>query len=481
MDIREDLLWKEAFFKENFNVDQCLSKYTQKSDLETLRRELKKYGAELQQQMSEILKTETEAIVNLAEYLTNLNSKIENLSAPICQLQEEIRTLYGLIQSAESSYNIALESLKSNITKRNHIRLKLGIITSSHYIDKLIDSLDSDSFEDMLILERVVNKYSFQKNYMDELGIMSNDTMAITGNVEYKLISMLNKKFLDAFNKGDGDTLTRCLRMYDNLKKQDDAQKTFQLKVVRPALIPLFSERYLEQCDQNIDEIYNEVSSFMNKRMNILSQILTKNPELKSFNFILTSFWKEFDKQSREGLPYITAPGNPELFQKRFKSTYDVVLQIAKKCGNEDLIRKDKTFQEHIKRFNLPVYFEIRYQQIAGNFENDILIENSDIYASNNILSCKLKSTIALWKAQSRSFDEDVYIDQLADQFLKLSMMLLSRYLGCFKVILQEKSIFTDEELETFIMDSLIDLNIVEKLFALETEKLKMWIKQYLK
>lgn len=82
-------------FQDNFSVDQCLSKYTQKSDLEALRKELKNYGAELQQQMSEILKTETEAIVNLAEYLTNLNSKIENLSIPICQLREEIRVSFS--------------------------------------------------------------------------------------------------------------------------------------------------------------------------------------------------------------------------------------------------------------------------------------------------------------------------------------------------------------------------------------------------
>lgn len=58
--------------------------------METLRQELKGYGAELQQQMSDILKTETEAIVNLAEHLTNLQIKIENLQQPILQLKEEI-------------------------------------------------------------------------------------------------------------------------------------------------------------------------------------------------------------------------------------------------------------------------------------------------------------------------------------------------------------------------------------------------------
>lgn len=78
-------------FKANFNVDQCLSTYTQKSDLETLRRELKQYGTELHTTMSEILKTETEAIVYLAENLTNLSANIDALSLPVSQLLEEIR------------------------------------------------------------------------------------------------------------------------------------------------------------------------------------------------------------------------------------------------------------------------------------------------------------------------------------------------------------------------------------------------------
>lgn len=102
--------WKEDFFKvsfilhayfyiycnlqDNFNVDQCLSTYTQNTDLETLRRELKQYGNELHVAMSDILKTETESIVYLAEDLRNLNSKIEYLSSPISQLEEEIRVSY---------------------------------------------------------------------------------------------------------------------------------------------------------------------------------------------------------------------------------------------------------------------------------------------------------------------------------------------------------------------------------------------------
>ncbi|KAJ8923751.1 hypothetical protein NQ315_010332 [Exocentrus adspersus] len=305
---------------------------------------------------------------------------------------------------------------------------------------------------------------------MDELGVLSKDAEGIVKNIENKLLEMVNKRFLDAFKTGDQEILTRCLRMYDNLKKQDEAQKTFQVNVVRPALSQWFNERNLEKSHQDVNQIYEEVLIFMNTKMNVLFEILAENPELKCYNFTLNSFWKEFDKLSREGLPYITAPGNPELFQKRYKSTWTTLLKIARKCGSEDLLQEDDTFQDHLKRFNLPVYFEIRYQQIAGGFETDIL-NNTDVYASNNELSCKLKNTITLWKAVRRCYDEHVYLDQLADQFLKLSLMLLSRYLRWFQTTLQEKSLFSDDEQwEAFVMNSLIDLNIVTKLLAPTTD-----------
>lgn len=159
-----------------------------------------------------------------------------------------------------------------------------------------------------------------------------------------------------------------------------------------------------------------------------------------SFNFVLNSFWVEVDKQCRKGLPHITAPGNPELFQKRFVSTWKLVIEIAKKCGNQDLIKTNLSFQEHLKRFNLPVYFEIRFQQIASQFETDLMIKPNDpsIFNGENDFRFKLKITLNLYVALKKCFDSHVFIDQLADHFLKFSMFLLSRYIMWFKKTLEQ-------------------------------------------
>lgn len=148
---------------------------------------------------------------------------------------------------------------------------------------------------------------------------------------------------------------------------------------------------------------------------------------MKGFNFIINSFWLEVDKQLQDNLPTIAAPGNPDVFQRRFKETWRFFTEIAQKCDNIALLKCDKTFQEHIKRFNLPVYFEIRFQQIVTHLEEEILMCKSLYEGSEGRF--KIKITTEIWKSIERCFESDTFLILLSDQFLKLSMLILSRYL----------------------------------------------------
>lgn len=154
---------------------------------------------------------------------------------------------------------------------------------------------------------------------------------------------------------------------------------------------------------------------------------------MKGFNFIINSFWYEVDKQLRENLPNYTAPGNPELFQKRFISSRQFLLYIIKKCSEFHLDYDEKSFQEHLKCFNLPVYFEIRFQQIASKLETAIMSSTVKNYEMNGSGSdFKLKVTSVFWTCFQLCFNPNIFIDQLTSQFVKLSMLVLSRYLTWF-------------------------------------------------
>lgn len=113
--------------------------------------------------------------------------------------------------------------------------------------------------------------------------------------------------------------------------------------------------------------------------------------------------------------------------------------QIINAANDSTLFKKDPTFQAHMKRFNLPVYFEIRFQQIAAQFETEIIIDPTD-FTESDIIKLKdqgnsftLQVSLALWNSIQRCFHDDVFLIPLTDQFLKLMMLLTSRYLKWFE------------------------------------------------
>lgn len=166
------------------------------------------------------------------------------------------------------------------------------------------------------------------------------------------------------------------------------------------------------------------------------------NSDINGFNFVINSFWIEVNKQLCENLQNITAPGNPELFQRRFKDTWKFLREIVSIVGDSSLLKDDSSFETHLKRFNLSVYFEIRFQQIAGKFEAETIFDPIELLDSNlkdqrneNELF-SLKITNQLCSCIKQCFQEEVFLVQLADQFFRLMMLLVSRYLRWFEVFL---------------------------------------------
>ncbi|XP_056646986.1 conserved oligomeric Golgi complex subunit 2 isoform X3 [Diorhabda sublineata] len=310
MSLNEVVSWKESFFKDDFNVDISLSKFTLKSDLETLKRDLKSYGTELQQQMTEILKNETEAIVNLAEYLTNLNAKIEHLSLPFFQLREEIMALLKLIKTAEMSYKMMLYGIKNNNTNKNNLNLKLGAISSSVYIDKMLKS-SADSFEDIISLEHIVAKYSFQRSYMDELNIITTDMKDIMPTVAlWKAVSqcfhedIYLDQLADQFVKLSMLTLSRYLKWCETTLQSNFSTHQSTEQFIMNCLIDFsIVEKFMCPAIETPADINNTVYKILDSSVVILVPKIVK-ANLKSITNVLNLMKSSLVKMKVEEICY---------------------------------------------------------------------------------------------------------------------------------------------------------------------------------
>lgn len=163
--------------------------------------------------------------------------------------------------------------------------------------------------------------------------------------------------------------------------------------------------------------------------------LFCRNPALEGFNFIINSYWLEVDKHLQETLHHYTAPGNPELFQKRYKAIWKYFQDIMSTCRRFNISYDVIPFENHVKSFNLAVYYEIRYQQISTRFESVLMktVKNAELCEMNSSESAfKLNISNEYWTCSELCFRSDIFVDQLIEHFFKLSMLLLSRLLYYF-------------------------------------------------
>ncbi|XP_022914977.2 conserved oligomeric Golgi complex subunit 2 [Onthophagus taurus] len=453
--------WKSEYLKDNFAVNATLSKCTQKKDLNEVTENLKLYASELHESMTEILKEETEPIVILAQALSGLSLYLNKLTIPLTQFREEIFGLFELISVTENICKQHLIKSKHLHTDQHYTSLISSISNIAEYVEAIVQKQIEDSGIDLQLFERAIDEYSINVNHLKASKTTDTTENIINPSLEEKLKILTDNKFIQGIKNRDDKTVYSCLRAYVSLNRQEDAELLYKTTFVDPVLSLIFNLKNLENHNFDLNELYKESEAFKTKEMSFLFNILDKNHDLKGFNFTINSYWKSADRLLRDNLSQTTSSGNPELFQKRFQATFNFLTSI-------NFTLKDASFHDHMKRFNLAVYFEIRHQQISASFEKD-LVENESLNESLNTgadTELKLKATLAFWRSINHCFHPDIYLNHLCDQFFKLSMLLQGRYLKYINVM-AEKSV-KEAGSEEFLINCLLDIKLLKKLLGEE-------------
>ncbi|CAG2199435.1 COG2 [Mytilus edulis] len=78
------------------------------------------------------------------------------------------------------------------------------------------------------------------------------------------------------------------------------------------------------------------------------------------------------DTVREAGTSSIFAPGNPAAFHQKYNTSMDFLCKFEKLCGSKASVkrlREHPSYHTFIHKWSLPVYFQIRFQDIAGQLE----------------------------------------------------------------------------------------------------------------
>ncbi|KAG7170065.1 Conserved oligomeric Golgi complex subunit 2-like [Homarus americanus] len=431
---------KDDFMKNDFSVDNFvrIHQAAGSGGLETLRDDLGVYLKILRNAMIELINRDYADFVNLSTNLTGLDRLIEALKTPLGQLREE--SVEKLLDDAISTTSKDLERRQTLIKQKALLHRLTQISNRLETLETLLqcggrDARDSvcgdiDSCEDSGpgegdLVDRLaaeVNHLNFLVSHSEGaalLDVCKPRVAEVCQFVEHGLERGLRE---GVFNK-DLPVLKQTLHTYASLGSVNHAH---QLVISEPAL---------RSDPRGLPGMYSNTLAAVNNVCQPLLSVTTGHGSdvVRGYSFLERSAWPEIVTALETGTQHIFNPGNPATFHQRYLETTEFLESFEKLLGSKAKIMvfremiEYKSFMEH---WNLPVYFQIRYQEI-GQVAECSLSQDNDGYAqvgTNTSGEFVFLSSQTIWESLLKCFTPEVFLPPLLHRFWKLTLLILSRY-----------------------------------------------------
>lgn len=186
-----------------------------------------------------------------------------------------------------------------------------------------------------------------------------------------KLIQTLNDLLFQFWNDSDETNLLKTLITLASLDRVAECEMLIRKQAVAPLLQDVINEPALQKSKDGLQGIYERILSLLDTKLKLLVTVMQHSKLtflVKKYRFLVNCFWCEVENRLEVNLASIFAPGNPQIFYRRYSESIEFIRKLEGYCSPEDvqLIRQSPEYKSFQRRWNLPVYFQIRFQEIAG-------------------------------------------------------------------------------------------------------------------
>ncbi|KAF4090537.1 hypothetical protein AMELA_G00053750 [Ameiurus melas] len=436
---------KDEFMKDDFDVDKFVADCRKRVQLEEMRQDLEHYYRLLKTAMVELINKDYADFVNLSTNLVGMDKALNQLSIPLGQLREEVMSL-------RSSVNEVIQAIDTQLTKQDDIQKKkvcvlrlMQVVRSVEKIEKILHSQnaqDTTSLETSSplvagqILERIATEFNqlqfhaVQSKGMPLLDKVRPRIAGITSMLQQSLEGLL----IQGLQTSNVAIVRHCLRTYATIDKTKDAEALVGQVLVKPYMEEVITEQFVKSSPNGLQMMYAKVLEFVPHHCRLLREVTggtfssDKADIVPGYDFLVNSVWPEAIKGVEGRIPSLFNPGNPDAFYERYCISMDFVRKFERQCGSQASVKRLRahpSYQSFHNKWNLPVYFQLRYKDIAGYLENATADGLKAAPAGSHY---RLQVTDVLWSCVCRCWAERIYLPPLAHRFWKLTLQLLSRY-----------------------------------------------------
>ncbi|XP_070981648.1 conserved oligomeric Golgi complex subunit 2-like isoform X2 [Oncorhynchus clarkii lewisi] len=435
---------KDVFMKDDFDVDQFVADCRKHVQLEEMREDLEMYYKQLKTAMVELINKDYADFVNLSTNLVGMDKALNQLSVPLGQLREEVLNL-------RTSVNEVVQAIDNQLSKQDDLQNKkinvmklIQVVRSVEKIEKILHSQNSKDWTSLemsspllagQILERIATEFNqlqfhaVQSKGMPLLDKVRPRISGITSTLQQSLEGLL----IQGLQTSNVDIVRHCLRTYATIDKTRDAEALVGQVLVKPYMDMVIVEQFVKSTPNGLQILYTKLLQFVPHHCRLLREVTgmvissEKADIVPGYDFLVNSVWPEIIKGIEERIASLFNVGNPDTFYDRYTISIDFVRKFERQCGSQASVRRLRahaSYQSFHNKWNLPIYFQLRYKEIAACLENAV----ADGLEAAPGSSYHLLVSQVLWNSLVRCWAEKVYLPPLVHRFWKLTLQLISRY-----------------------------------------------------
>uniref|UniRef100_A0A673FZG7 Conserved oligomeric Golgi complex subunit 2 n=1 Tax=Sinocyclocheilus rhinocerous TaxID=307959 RepID=A0A673FZG7_9TELE len=410
---------KDEFMKDDFDVDKFVADCRKRVQLEEMREDLEQYYRLLKTAMVELINKDYADFVNLSTNLVGMDKALNQLSVPLGQLREEVLVslcvlrLIQVVRSVEKIEKILHQNTKDTTSLETSSPLLAGQI-----LERIATEFNQLQF------------HAVQSKGMPLLDKVRPRIAGITAMLQQSLEGLL----IQGLQTSNIDIVRHCLRTYATIDKTRDAEALVGQVLVKPYMDEVIVEQFVKSNPNGLKMMYSKLLEFVPHHCRLLREVTggaissDKADIVPGYDFLVNSVWPEIIRGVEERVPSLFNPGNPDAFYERYTVSMDFVRKFERQCGSQASVKRLRAhpcYQSFHNKWNLPVYFQLRFKEIAGSLENAI---SNGLEAAPAGSSYHLQVTEVLWSCVCRCWADQVYLPPLAHRFWKLMLQLISRY-----------------------------------------------------
>ncbi|XP_021532990.2 conserved oligomeric Golgi complex subunit 2 isoform X2 [Aotus nancymaae] len=376
---------KDEFMKEDFDVDHFVSDCRKRVQLEELRDDLELYYKLLKTAMVELINKDYADFVNLSTNLVGMDKALNQLSVPLGQLREEVLSL-------RSSVSEGIRAVDERMSKQEDIRKKKMCVLRLIQVIRSVEKI-----------EKILNSQSSK-----ETSALEASSPLLTGQILERIATEFNQLQFHAV-QSKGMPL---------------------LDTVRPVII----EQFVESHPNGLQVMYNKLLEFVPHHCRLLREVTggaissEKGNTVPGYDFLVNSVWPQIIRGLEEKLPSLFNPGNPDTFHEKYTVSMDFVRRFERQCGSQASVKRLRAhpaYHSFNNKWNLPVYFQIRFREIAGSLEAALTDVLEDAPAESPY--CLLASH-RTWSSLRRCWSDEMFLPLLVHRLWRLTLQILARY-----------------------------------------------------